>query len=279
MEDYLLLSPKHWQYYASFAEILLLAANALSCVDYLENLAKDIVENLIISSLRENGSMSKKELVDLVCQNFPDSTPSSVTWRLHKLKSKGLIQSATYGEYSLDTKQDPQYSVSSSLKRIFNKAKKEYPFLSMCVWDSAWFNTLMLHQQFKHYLVLEVEKDSMESVFNSLTDFSKKVFLNPTDEIFSHYISNFTEVIIVMPLLSEAPVISQNGVVLAPFEKLLVDCLADKNLFASQQGEIDFIFKSAFSKYRINVNKLKRYARRRNQLENVTNLMDKIVAK
>lgn len=217
--------------------------------------------------------------MNLVCQVFPDSTHSSITWRLHQLKSKGLIQSSTYGQYSLDAKEEPEYSVSPALKRIFNKAKKEFPFLQMCAWDSRWFNSLMVHQQFRHYLVLEVEKDSTESVFNSLTDFSKKVFLNPTEEIFSHYISNFSEVIIVMPLLSEAPMVTQNGVVVAPYEKLLVDCLADKNLFAAQQGELEFIFSSVLSRYSINVNKLKRYARRRNQLERVNSIVNKISAK
>lgn len=222
--------------------------------------------------------MSKKELVDLVCQTFPDSTQSSITWRLHKLKSQGLIQSPTYGEYSLDTKEELHYNVSSALKRIFNKVRKEFPFLQICIWDSKWFNSLMLHQPFRYYLVLEVEKDSIESVFSSLTDLSKKVFLNPTEEIFSRYISNFNEVIIVKPLLSEAPVIVQNGIVLAPFEKLLVDCFAEKDLFAAQQDELEFIFNSVLSKYNVNINKLKRYARRRNQFEQVNNLIDKILA-
>jgi len=58
-------------------------------------------------------------------------------------------------------------------------------------------------------------------------------------------------------------------------EKLLVDCIADKELFAAQQSEIDFIYKTTAEKYTINEGKLKRYARRRNQLEKVVMLLTK----
>jgi hypothetical protein len=137
----------------------------------------------------------------------------------------------------------------------------------------------MLHQLFKYYLVVEVEKDAAESVFNTMTDFSKKVFLNPTEDIFTRYISNFDEVIIIKSLLTESPIVEIDGIKVAAIEKLLVDCIADKDLFAAQQNEIDFIYRTAFSKFSINTNKLRRYARRRNQFEKVTALMTKISAK
>jgi hypothetical protein len=79
----------------------------------------------------------------------------------------------------------------------------------------------------------------------------------------------------VKSLISESPVLDQHGVKIAPLEKLLVDCVSDQDLFAAQQSEIDFIFKTAFDKYTINESKLKRYARRRNQLEKVKNLLNK----
>jgi hypothetical protein len=54
-----------------------------------------------------------------------------------------------------------------------------------------------------------------------------------------------------------------------------VDIIIDKELFAAQQGELDFIFKSAFDKYDINKAKMKRYAIRRNkesELERIINI-------
>lgn len=237
------------------------------------------LKNLIVSILGEKPTFSKKELFERLKALGSEINETSLTWQLHQLKNQGSIQNSGRGMYSLSSKNIFNPVVSPSLKRIYNKISKEFPFLQICVWDSRWFNDLMLHQLFKYYLVIEVEKDSAESVFNTMTDVSKKVFLNPTEDIFTRYISNFNEVIIVKSLISESPISEHEGVKIASLEKLLVDCIADKDLYAAQQSEIDFIFKTAADKYTINESKLKRYARRRNQLEKVEGLINKISAK
>lgn len=237
------------------------------------------ITSLIIDALKKNGLMSKADLVEIINRKAPGYKATSISWKLHNLKLQGLIQSPGYGTYSYQAKNTVQWSISAALKRYFNKIHKEFPFIEICIWDSRWFNPLMLHQPFKYYIVIEVEKEAAESVFNSMTDVSKKVFLNPTEEIFSRYISNFTEAIIIKPLISEAPIMEQEGIKVATIEKLLVDSVADKELFAAQQGELDYIYRNAWSKYNININKLKRYARRRNQTVRVKELLLKTMAK
>jgi len=133
----------------------------------------------------------------------------------------------------------------------------------------------MSEQLLKYYLVIEVEKETSESVFDSMTDVSKKVFLNPTEEIFTRYISNFNDVIIVKSLISECPTSEYDGVKIASLEKLLVDCIADQELCAAQKDEIHLIFKNARDKYSVNESKLRRYARRRNQVEKIDKLLSK----
>lgn len=235
--------------------------------------------DLIIKRLREKEYLTKKDLLKTIKIEFPQLLDSTIAWKLYNLKSLGLIHSPSYGIYTLSIKNSFSPEPSNYLKRVYNKIAKEFPYLQICVWDSRWFNNLMLHQLFKYYLVVEVEKDSVESVFNSLTDFSKKVFINPTEDIFNRYISNFNEVIIIKSIISESPIIKVDGIQIASLEKLLVDCLADKDLFAAQQNEIDFIYQTALSRFSVNINKLKRYARRRNQVKKVTELLNKISAK
>ena len=230
-------------------------------------------EKLIINNLKSTDKLSKKEIVELVHREFPAMPNSTISWRLYQMKSQGLIQSLNYGNYSLKIKAQFNPNISSSLKRIYNRVFKEFPYLQVCAWDSRWFNEFMHHQIFRFYLVIEVEKEATEAVFNSLTDFSKKVFLNPDDDIFTRYISNFNEVIIVKSLISEAPIIDQEGIKIAPLEKLLIDCLADKGLFAAQQNELDFIYKSVLGKYNLNTSKMKRYAKRRNQFSKMKTLI------
>ena len=84
-------------------------------------------------------------------------------------------------------------AISNSLKRLHNRIKKEFPYVEFCVWDSRWFNEFMIHQLFRYQLVAEVEKDVLESVFSSITDFSKKAFLNPDATMYERYVSNFDE--------------------------------------------------------------------------------------
>ncbi|RZK25864.1 MAG: hypothetical protein EOO43_04405 [Flavobacterium sp.] len=236
------------------------------------------LNELIIKELSKSITLSKKDLFARLASNDSELNLSSLTWQLHQLKKQGLIHSSGQGVYSIVNKDNFQPTISPSLKRHYNKIAKEFPYLQLCVWDSRWLNDLMLHQLFRYYLVIEVEKDSAESVFNTMTDVSKKVFLNPTEDIFNRYISNFDEVIIIQSLISESPITEIKGVKIASLEKLLVDCVADKDLFAAQQSEIDFIFKTAKSKYSINASKLKRYARRRNQLDKIEVLLSKTMA-
>lgn len=242
-------------------------------------LLKLTFNNLIINTLKTKEKLSKKEIIELVRKEFPELADSVINWRLHQMKSQGLIQSLSYGTYSLISKDHFNPNISNSLKRIYNRVSKEFPYIQACVWDSRWFNEFMLHQLFRFYLVIEVEKDAAESVFNSLTDFSKKVFLNPDDDMFNRYISNFNEVIIVKSLISEAPIVEEDGIKIAPLEKLLIDALTDKGLFAAQQNELEFIFKSVLKKYNLNSSKMKRYARRRNQTENLKTLLNKNIVK
>ncbi|MFN8436000.1 MAG: DUF6577 family protein [Cytophagales bacterium] len=225
-----------------------------------------------------NKVLDKKTLMATLKLEFPDIPDATINWRLHQLKELGVIQSMGYGKYALTELKNYVPDLSSSIKRIHNKILKELPYTTFCVWESKWFNEFMLHQLFKNYQVVEVEKESVEAVFNTLTDFSKKVFLNPTTEIYLRYIANFDEVIIVKTLVSESPIVKTDDIWVASLEKLLVDCLVDKELFAAQQNELDFIFKSVFSKYTLSISKMTRYARRRGHESELGNFINKFMA-
>jgi hypothetical protein len=224
--------------------------------------------------MESNKVTDKKTLMTTIKLEYPEIPDATINWRIHQLKELGIIQSMGYGKYTLTEFKNYTPYLSNSIKNIHNKILKEFPYTTFCVWESKWFNQFMLHQLFKNYKVVEVDKDSIEAVFNTLTGLSKKVFLNPTSEIYLRYIGNFNEVIIVKKLVTESPIVKIDKIWVPSLEKLLVDCLVDKQLFAAQQNELDFIFKSVFSKYTLNISKMTRYARRRgyvNELENIIN--------
>jgi hypothetical protein len=195
------------------------------------------------------------------------------------LKKKGKLSTPSKGIYELGRISLFNPEVSGSLKKIYNKTKREFPYITFCVWDSAWLNDLMQHQPFKHYAVVEVEKDASEPVFGFLNETFKNVFLTPDEEVFNRYIQNLDDFVIVKNLVSEAPLKEVQKIVIPALEKLLVDMLADTNLFSAQQNETDFIMNTAMEKFAINELKMKRYALRRNRESEVEKLINISLAK
>jgi c-di-AMP phosphodiesterase-like protein len=198
---------------------------------------------------------------------------------LSQLKKEGIVHNPSRGIYKLGSSEKFKPIITPSLKKMYNKIHRDYPYVSCCIWNTSWINDLMRHQPFKTYTVIEVDKEAAEQIFNSFNDNSKNVYLNPDEEIFDRYISYADEVIIVKNLISEAPIEKADKISIPTLEKLLVDMLIEDQLFAAQQGEIDFIFKTALDKYPINRLKMKRYAMRRNRESKLENIFNIILAK
>lgn len=223
-----------------------------------------------------NKKLSKPEFVLAIKKDFPSWSGNTINMYLSQLKKEGIIHNTSRGIYELGSSEKFKPMITPSLKKIYNRIHKDYPFVNYCVWNTSWINDLMRHQPFKTYTVIEVEKEAVEQIFNSFNDNFKNVYLNPDEEIFDRYISYADEVIIIKNLISEAPIETTDKVSIPTLEKLLVDMLIDDRLFAAQQGEIDFIFKTALQKYPLNRLKMKRYAMRRNrehELENIFNII------
>jgi len=161
-----------------------------------------------------------------------------------------------------------QPEISPKIKSLNTKLKNQFPYLKTCLWSTSIINQFMVHQPGKFYLLVEVEKEATESVFYYLKESKNNVFINPTIDILEKYLPNSNEIIIVNPLVSEAPIKRIQGVSTVSIEKLLVDVYCDAVIFAAQQGsEMRTIFTMALNKYPVNKNRMLRYADRRGQKE------------
>lgn len=76
------------------------------------------------------------------------------------------------------------------------------------------------------------------------------IFLNPSQEDVDRYITN-RDLIIVRPLVKEAPLDVINGCPVPTLEKMLVDAISDKELQHLQGNELYTIYSNAFSDYAI----------------------------
>lgn len=234
----------------------------------------ETLEKHIYLYFQEDERLSKQRLVGSIKKDFPNWSYNTINTYLSKLKKEGVISAPSRGFYELDSTPSFQPKISNELKRIYNKVKREFPYIAFCVWDSVWLNDLMRHQPFKNYIVIEVEKDASESVFSFFSETIKNVFLNPDEETFDRYIHRLDSAVIVKNLVSEAPLMEEQKVDIPALEKLLVDMLIDTDLFSAQQNEKEFIMRSAMNKFSINELKMRRYALRRNREKEMEELIN-----
>lgn len=231
------------------------------------------IENKVADFFHLHKEATRKDLGDYISQVEPAYTPATISTYITKLVNKGIIFRNGRGNYTYTAKNYYTPQVSQRLKLIANKIKQDFPRLKFCVWDSSWLNEFMRHQMFRYMLVIEIEKDAAESVFYALGETNKKIFYKPDAEDFQRYISGHDDPIIIMPLISESPVTEAGKIPIPTLEKFMVDMVADKNMYAAQQAELDFIYEMALKKYAVSIAKIKRYARRRNQLEKIMQLL------
>ena len=128
-----------------------------------------------------------------------------------------------------------------------------------------------------NFILLEVEKESLQSVFYEMKKNKNDVFVEPSEGVIENYVIYQKNPVIVKTLITEAPLQEVEKVFTTTIEKLLVDIFCDKDLFFAFQGkELRTIMEEAFMKYSVNQNKIIRYANRRGKKEELINYLKQI---
>tara|TARA_R100000306_G_scaffold61936_2_gene66247 strand:+ start:1592 stop:2314 length:723 start_codon:yes stop_codon:yes gene_type:complete len=236
------------------------------------------LEDKIEEYFHKSPTLTKEMLVNYIASDFSELKLSTIDVYLSRLKRKGVITNPSRGLYSLSDKKEFSPEVGVKLTRLYNSIKKEYPFIEVCIWNTKWLNEFMRHQIFRSYVVIEVDKEASESVFYTLKDKGKQVFLEPDAETYNLYVNNSEDVIILRPLISEAPLSYSDTITVPTLEKLLVDMTIDTELYGPQRAELESIYENAFQKYQVNKNKMNRYALRRNREQEVKRLVNLTLA-
>ncbi len=210
-----------------------------------------------------------KDIIDFYKQFEKEIKPTTINWRVYTLVQEGVLQRIGRGKFRLGKGKKYIPEISSLTKSLFKKIKKEFPYAKFCVWNTSVLNEFMLHQPNRFFLLVETDKEITNSVFYFLREIKKSVFIEPTIDLLQKYIVNDKEVVVIKPLVSEAPTQKIKKIETATLEKILVDIFCDDVIFSAQQGaEKRTIFEEAFEKYTINQSKMLRYAdRRRKKLE------------
>lgn len=180
----------------------------------------------------------------------------------------GVLTRIGRGKFILGKTKIYYPEVSTKLKTLYNKLKKEFPYVDICIWNTSILNEFMKHQPGVFSFIIEAEKEVIQSLFYFIKELKYHVFIEPTSDILDKYLPIDKEAFIIKSLVSESPTQLVNGITTVSIEKLLIDIFCDDIIFSAQQGaEMRTIFNEAFSKYTVNQSKMLRYASRRRKKE------------
>ena len=210
------------------------------------------VNQIIDIARKQDGQFTRKDLLNAVRSGMKNISEGSLVVLLNRMLAENKIIRVSYGKYKLneDLKYDFLYEPSEFMLSLNRHIKEKFPFIDYCIWQPSIFASMMLHIPAVRTTLVDVEREAMESVFMSLQNMESAipVFLNPNQEDADRYITN-RDMIIVRPLVKEAPIDIIDGCPVPTLEKMLVDAISDKELQHLQGNELYTIYSNAFSDY------------------------------
>jgi hypothetical protein len=206
---------------------------------------------------------------------------NTLNWRVHYLIGKGVLTRTGRGQFRIGKEKTFEPELSPLIRKLDKHLKKSFPFLKFCLWDAEQIRGLSQHLPSLKLTIVDVERDGTESVFHSLQDKYKNVFLLPDKEVMDTYVIHSKDPIIVKALVSESPVYEVDGITTASIEKILVDVYFEEEFESLHGSEMLHIFTNAFERYPINTGKMLRYADRKRKKSELKNFLisNKLAAK
>ncbi len=155
-----------------------------------------------------------------------------------------------------------EHTYSTLANEIAHCVADNHPYLDFSILELTQFNEFVNHQLAHNVILLAVEGEIMDFVFDTLKErFPGKVLMNPTAQFFHQYWSD--GMIVIVRLITESPK-SKKVFWHTRLEKLLVDMLTEPLLRESiAASELRAVYEGAFERYVIDEGCLFRYAKRR----------------
>jgi uncharacterized protein DUF6577 len=245
-----------------------LPENCIFGKNWIFSMPKITVDRLI-QEFKDRESFSRKELFDFFKYFEPDLKEGTFGWRIYDLKNKNIIMPLMRGLYTISHKPKYKPEFSDELLKLTKKLNDRFKDVKYCIWDTNWLNEFSQHQASKRIIIIEVERDFLDSFFYELKEISKgDVYLTPDEKAISFYVAESLHPLVIKRLVTRSPIskrIEKKFKFHTPLlEKILVDIFTEDKLFYYSQGrDLVHIFENALNSYDINFTKLFSYAKRR----------------
>jgi len=227
------------------------------------------LENRLIEEFKDREYFTREELFEFYRRFEPDLKEGTFGWRIYALKDKSILRPVKKGLYAISSKPEYKPRVSPELIKLAKRITEKFEDAKHCIWETEWLNEFSQHQASKRVILVEIEKDFMESLYYELRDSSRKeIFLNPDQKTIDFYVAESDHPVVIRNLISRSPIdtrTEENIEFSTPLlEKILVDLFVEEGLFYYLKGsELVNIYENSIRSYAINFTTLFSYAKRR----------------
>lgn len=238
-----------------------------------------IIENKLIEEFRNRQSFTREDLYKFYRYFEPDLKEGTFGWRIYDLKDKNIIRPLKRGLYVVSYKPKYKPEISPELIKLAKRITDKFEDAKHCIWETGWLNEFSQHQAIRRMILIEIEKDFMESLYYELKDSSRnEIYLNPDDKTIDFYVAESDYPVIIKKLITRSPIARRTEKRVKFYtpllEKILVDVFAEERLFYYLQGsELMHIYENVISNYAINFTKLFSYAKRREREQEIKQFM------
>ena len=231
------------------------------------------LNDLIEKHFSNQETFNVAEIFRFYSEQNPNIRQTTVNWRIYNLVQSGIIQRVGCGVYRLGKANLFQMDLSPQILKIARNIKKEFPYTDFCVWELAMINLFSHNLINFNLLFIDITRDAVDAVYYKLKEKQKNIVnIRKTYDDISDLAGN----ICIRPLVSYAPLRTQDKIQVATLEKILVDLATDKEFFPFQGNEIFTIYENAFEKYTVNESSMLRYAARKEKRESIKEIINTI---
>lgn len=238
-----------------------------------------IIENRLIDNFKGRDSFDRNELYEFYLDFEPDLKESTFSWRIYDLKKKDIIKTIGRGRYVISYKPKYRANPSENILKIARKVNDQFEDIDYCIWETQWLNQFSRHQAFNKIILVEIEREFVDSLYYYLNDnLRMDIYLKPDEKDIQFYISESDTSVVIQRLVTRAPKsklkVRKTSVFVATLEKIMVDLFAEERLFHFYQGsEMTHIYENIIKTYSINFTKLFSYAKRRKKEQEIKQFM------
>lgn len=244
---------------------------------------------VILREFGPNETIDRSSLLSLLSEQYPSAKPTTLDWHIHTMLEKGKLVRRGRGSYAVMSDHallpafDP--SLPNELITIGKRLNRKFALTTLCLWSTSVLHTYVQQQPFITYWLVETEREAVEPVLDciihdiTIERVLKKVPTVRADDLalVERYNAASPVILLVKPLISEAPLQRNNvGLDVPTLEKLLVDLVADTDVFGLFGEELPSLFTQLNSRFILNLDRLRRYARRRHKLSPVNDYLNQL---